>query len=203
MLVVMSDGLISKGGSMKLRYLLSRIVLLLGIGCVLAACGGKTLVESNLGLKGAPNWVNKGTQVLKDDGGRLIHGVGMASPLGDISLQGSTADDRARAEVARILSTVMDVVSSDYMASAGKGSSEEAVSRQIKSTTKVMLNGVKIIARWRDPKTGNLFSLAEMDMKQTKELVKNMDEINADLRAYFAKESDNVFDRIAAGGGRK
>lgn len=40
-------------------------------------------------------------------------------------------------------------------------------------------------------------------MKQTKELVKNMDEINADLRAYFAKESDNVFDRIAAGGERK
>lgn len=188
---------------MKPCYFLSRAVVWLGIVTLLAACGGKTLVESNLGLKGAPDWVNKGTQILKDDGGRLIHGVGMASSLGDISLQGTTADDRARAEVARVLSSVMDVVSSDYAASAGKGMSEEAVSRQIKNTTRVMLSGAKIIARWRDPKTGNLFSLAEMDMKQTKELVKNMDEINADLRAYFAKESDNVFDRVAAGGERK
>lgn len=182
---------------MKQRYSLSRMIFLLGVGCLLAACGGKTMVESDLGLKGVPDWVNKGTQVLKDDNGRLIHGVGMASPLGDISLQGATADDRARAEVARSLSSLMDVVSNDFMASAGKGMNEEAVSRQIKSTTKVMLNGAKIIARWRDKKTNNLFSLAEMDMKQAKDIVKNMDEMNADLRAYFEKESDNVFDRVA------
>ena len=101
----------------------------------ISACSSTTQVESDLGLKGAPDWVNKGTNVLNDKGGRLFHGVGSASPMGDMALQKSAADDRARAEVARILSSYMDVVSSDYLSSAkgsGASVSEEAVSRQIK-----------------------------------------------------------------------
>src|SRR6266850_2216897 len=112
---------------------------------VLAACGGgKTIVESDLGIKGAPDWVNKGTATLNDKDGRLFHGVGSSPALGDEALQRSTADDRARAEVARMLSTYLDVVSSDYSASAGAGgnaNADQSVSRQIKAVTKQNLAG--------------------------------------------------------------
>jgi hypothetical protein len=88
----------------------------------LAACSsGPTRVESNLGLSGAPDWVNQGTSVLNNNNGRLFHGVGSASPMGDMALQKSVADDRARAEAARILTSCLDVVSDDYMDAAKSG----------------------------------------------------------------------------------
>jgi hypothetical protein len=61
---------------------------------LLAACAGKTTVKSNLHIKGAPSWVNKGTNTLNDKKGRLFHGVGIAPDIGDISLQKDTADNR-------------------------------------------------------------------------------------------------------------
>jgi hypothetical protein len=85
---------------------------------VISACSSATKVESDLGIKGAPDWVNQGSNIISDKDGRLFHGVGSASPMGEMSLQKSVADERARAEVARVLSSYMDVVSSDYMSPA-------------------------------------------------------------------------------------
>ncbi|MCZ6579496.1 MAG: hypothetical protein O6927_09175, partial [Gammaproteobacteria bacterium] len=73
---------------------------ILFLALVLGACSSKTVIESDMGLSGAPDWVNEGTQAVKDDDGRLIHGVGMAPAMGDVSLQKATADNRARAEIA-------------------------------------------------------------------------------------------------------
>ncbi|MDO8412765.1 MAG: hypothetical protein Q7S51_03125, partial [Gallionellaceae bacterium] len=49
------------------------------LAALLAACSSPTKVESNLGLKGAPDWVNKGSSAVNDKDGRLFHGVGSAS----------------------------------------------------------------------------------------------------------------------------
>jgi hypothetical protein len=167
---------------------------------LLAACGGKTMVESDLGIKGAPDWVNKGTAVLNDKNGRLFHGVGSAPVMGDESLQRSTADDRARGEVARILSTYMDVVGDDYVAAAGTGAnanSEQAVSRQIKAVTKMNLSGARIIGRWKDQKTGMVYSIAELDLNQVKTALQGANDMNTDLRRYIDSNADNVFDRFS------
>jgi hypothetical protein len=171
------------------------------LALVLAACGGgKTIVESDLGIKGAPDWVNKGTAVLNDKDGRLFHGVGSAPSLGDEALQRSTADDRARAEVGRMLSTYLDVVGNDYAASSGTGanaSAEQAVSRQIKAVTKVNLAGSKIIGRWKDPKTSAVYSIAELDLKQVKTTLENANSMNEDLRRYIGRNAENIFDKVS------
>ena len=60
-------------------------VLLLAL--LLGACSSKTVIESDMGMDHAPDWVNEGTQAVNNDDGRLIHGVGMAPAMGDISLQ--------------------------------------------------------------------------------------------------------------------
>jgi hypothetical protein len=176
--------------------LLSTALLVLAI----SACSSTTKVESDLGIKGAPDWVNEGTNILSEKDGRLFHGVGSASPMGDMSLQESTADDRARAEVARVLSSYMDVVSNDYMASAkagGANTNEEAVSREIKALTKVNLAGAKVIGRWRDTKTNIIYSIVELDMKQVKSTLAGTQDMNDDLKRYIESRADNIFDRVA------
>jgi len=187
---------------LRQRKTLAGIALLL----MLAACGGKTMVESDLGIAGAPDWVNKGTAVLNDKDGRLFHGVGSSPAMGDESLQRSTADDRARAEVARILSTFMDVVGNDYVASTGTGKdagAEQAVSRQIKAVTKQNLSGAKIIGRWKDAKTNMVYSISDLDLKQVKATTQGAKEMNEDLRRYIDRNADNIFDKVSSQGSKK
>lgn len=184
----------------------AKLLLMALFALAISACSGPTKVESDLGIKGAPDWVNEGTNILNDKDGRLFHGVGSASPMGDMALQKSTADDRARAEVARILSSYMDVVSNDYLSSAKTGSSataggasvaEESVTRQIRSLTKVNLAGARIIGSWRDPRTNIIYSIAELDMKHVKSTLAGTQDMNADLKRYLETSADNIFDRVA------
>lgn len=183
------------------QFVSSRTLAAAALAVALAACGGgKTIVESDLGIKGAPDWVNKGTAVLNDKDGRLFHGVGSSPTLGDEALQRSTADDRARAEVGRMLSTYLDVVGNDYVAATGTGSNasaDQAVSRQIKAVTKVNLAGSKIIGRWKDPKTNMIYSIAELDLKQVKSTLENANSMNEDLRRYVGRNAENIFDKVS------
>jgi len=185
---------------MGTRFQWSRGFALLILLALLAACSSKTTVESDLGIKGAPDWVNEGTNILKTKNGRLFHGVGSAPPLGDFSLQTSTADNRARAEVARILSSYMEIVSRDYIAS-GKadeaGFTEQSVSRQIDNITKINLTGVRIIGHWRDKKTDRVYAIAELDMNQVKKTLEGVEAMNSGLKDYLDTSGGKIFDRIA------
>jgi hypothetical protein len=182
------------------QYSTIRLFTAASLTLVLAACGGsKTVVESDLGIKGAPDWVNKGTQAVNDKDGRLFHGVGSSPVLGDEALQRSTADDRARAEVARMLSTYIDAVSNDFSAASGTGSyaaADQSVSRQIKAVTKQNLAGSKIIGRWKDSRTSMVYSIAELDFKTVKTTLEGANGMNDDLKRYLGRNADNIFDKV-------
>lgn len=177
-------------------------LLLLAFGVTLAACSGRTVVESDLGIKDAPDWVNEGSQALNDENGRYIHGLGSAPQMSDQSLQIATADDRARAEVARVLSSYMNVVSQDYTGAAGYGADqygERAVSRQIDNITRLNMSGVRIIAHWKDSKNGTIYSLAELDMRRVRDVVAKVQDMNTGLREHFTANGDRIFDRFSEG----
>lgn len=179
----------------KSGFILAVLLLVL-----LAGCSSKTMVESDLRIRGAPDWVNEGTQMLNDKGGRLFHGVGSAAPMGDESLQKSTADERARAELARVLSSYLTVASKDYSATAGSSGetvSEQSVSRQIDNLTQINLTGARIIGRWRDKRTGVIYAIAELDMKRMKQTLEKAEQMSPGLRDFLKRESDTIFDRIA------
>ncbi len=165
---------------------------------VLAGCAGQTRVKSDLHIKGAPDWVNRGTGALKDRKGRLFHGVGSAPPMGDRSLQTETADNRARAALARALSAYLEVASSDYSA-AGGGALDASVSRRIETVSRINLAGSRVIGRWRDKRSDVIYSLVEMDLKQAREILLKIEGMDAGLRAYLAREGENVFDKMAEG----
>jgi hypothetical protein len=180
------------------------VFLLIATVAVLSACSSsKTMVESDLGIDDAPDWVNEGTQILKDQDGRLFHGVGSAQRMGDDSLQISTADSRARAEIAKILSSYLDVALKDYSASASASGdstiNQQDVERTIQSVSQVNVTGARIIAHWRHPKRGTIYALAELDMKQVKSTLDQVGAMNSGLRDYLRHEGDNVFDNLAKG----
>jgi len=177
----------------------------IGIGTLIISvlffvgCSSKTVVESDLNINGAPDWVNEGNQMLNDEDGRLFHGIGSAPAMGDYSLQKNTADDRARAEVARVFSSYLTVASKDYSAAATQGGeqvSEQAVSRQIDNLTQINLTGAKIIARWQDKDTGFIWSLAELDLKRVQQTVDKAQTMSPALREFLAQHSDSIFDRL-------
>jgi len=176
-------------------------LMLASLSLLIFSCSSsKTTVESDLDMGHAPDWVNEGTQYLNNNEGRLFHGVGEAPVMGDASLQKSTADNRARAEVARILSSWLDVASKDYTAASGSGKdtvSQQSVSREISNLTKMNLSGSKIIGRWKDKKTGTIYSIAELDMKYVKTVLETVQDMNKDLRLYIDKHADNTFDQVS------
>jgi len=162
---------------------------------LLIACGGAPTIESDLGIKGAPDWVNEGTQAVDNPGGRYLYGVGMAQPMNDESLQRSTADSRARAELARIVSTYVDSTLSDYAAASGD-SATNSIEQLIKSSTQTVLNGAKIKGRWRDSRTGNIHSFAEMDMKTLDDAISNAAKLSENFRQYYENNATANFRRF-------
>jgi hypothetical protein len=114
-----------------IKNILSLLVLVaLMPGCVIEPINFDRSVE----IKGAPDWVNQGSGLVNGDG-RLFHGVSSANPQGDMALQKSVADDKSMAEVARVLSSYLDVVSNEYMLNTtrtrGNGTGDEIPSRQL------------------------------------------------------------------------
>lgn len=172
----------------------------IGIVCVLsaclAACAGNKKIESDLGIKGAPDWVNEGTQAINNDKGRLIHGVGMAPPMGDDSLQKATAENRARTEIARSLSTYIDATLTDYTATMGYDA-DSSIERDIESNTQLSLAGARIIGAWKDKRTGNLYAAAELDLKVLKRSLATADNLSDSFKQYFARSADANFDRFS------
>jgi len=179
---------------------LSSAITLVALVAVGACSSGPTRVESDLGVEDAPDWVNEGNQALTSEQGRLVHGMGVAPAMDSDSLQKSTADDRARAEVARVLSSFMEVAMQDYTASTGADESEiseQRISRQIDAVTRQNLSGAEIIARWRDPETDKLYSLAELDLQQFQESLGASKQLNDGLRDHLQSNGGNIFDRMA------
>ena len=180
----------------KLKFSIGTLII---TALLLVGCSSKTQVESDLHIEDAPDWVNEGNQMLNDEDGRLFHGIGSAPPMGDHSLQKNTADDRARAEVARVFSSYLTVASKDYSAAASQGDeqlSEQSVSRQIDNLTQVNLTGAKIIGRWQDENTGSIWSLAELDLGRVKQTLDKAQQMSPALREFLAREGEPIFDRL-------
>ena len=176
---------------MKRFNTFSILFLVLALG----ACSDKTIIESDMGLSDAPDWVNEGTQAVDNDDGRLIHGLGMAPPMGDVSLQKATADNRARAEIARVLSTYVDAVIKDYTASTG-GEADLNVERVINSTTQLALSGARILGHWKDEDTGDVYAFAELDMDAVDKFLQTATYLSAAFKGHYKKNADVNFDRF-------
>jgi hypothetical protein len=177
-----------------------KLGLFLLLASLLSACANESVVGVGHDGEGKPEWVSEGSSILKAKEGRVFLGVGSAPMLGDFSLQTATADQLARAEVARILSSYMEIVSRDFIASgdaAKAGFTEQSVAQHIEQVDRLDLTGVRIVGHWQDEKTKLIYAIAEMDMQQARKKLEEIKKLNPGLKRYMGTEGDDIFDRIA------
>jgi hypothetical protein len=115
--------------------------------------------------------------------------------LNDESLQRSTADTRARAEVAKMVSTYIDHTLSDYASSTGD-SATSSIQQTLNSSTQTVLNGAKIKGRWKDKNSGNIYSFAEMDMKALDDAITTAGKLSQNFKKFYQQNANANFDRF-------
>ncbi|WP_145999141.1 LPP20 family lipoprotein [Oceanicoccus sp. KOV_DT_Chl] len=163
---------------------------------LLNACSSQTTVESDLGINGAPDWVNQGTQAIDNNDGRLIHGVGMAPPMGDSSLQKNTASNRARAEIANILKSYIDSNVKDYTASRSDTGAQMSIEREIKVSTQLALSGSRVLGYWKDDNTGDIYAFAELNFDSIEELITHSDQLSESFKQFYQANNNANFERF-------
>jgi hypothetical protein len=174
----------------------SIIVLIAGM-FLFAGCGGITPIQK---VK-APDWVIKGSGAFEKERGKAFYGIGSASGIKSFSLLRSAADNRARNEIAKIFETYSSSLMKDYMASTTAGekdvsSEEQHVEQVIKTVTKSTLTGVEIINHWQNPDTGELYSLARLDLVTFKENLEKAKELDSKVRDYIRDNASRLHEEL-------
>jgi hypothetical protein len=161
------------------------VVVLIG----LAACGGP------------PNWVKKGSSAASEKDGKYFYGVGAVVGVKNEPLAWDTAENRARAEIAKSFETYTGYMMRDYAASTtagdlSKSSEEQNVERAIKTVSFTTLSGVRPVDRYKDEKTGTYYVLTKLDLEDVKNTLEQSKELNAQVRDFVRKNADRAFERL-------
>jgi hypothetical protein len=144
-----------------------------------------------------PEWVWKGSGAFDDESGKVFYGVGSAQGIKNRALLRTTADNRSRAEVAKVLESYVAVLAKDYMASTTAGdmsatSEEQHVEQALKTFSQTTLHGATIVDHWRDPEDGTLFALCKMDLLAFKDALDDYEELDEKVRDYVRSNADKL-----------
>lgn len=166
---------------------------------VLAGCGGKKEGEAPAALQGVdyPEWVVKGSGAFGGEAGRVFYGVGQVNGIKNMALARTTADNRARAEIAKIFETYSASLMKDYQSATTAGdmtasSEEQHVEQAIKTFSAATLSGVQIVDHWFHPTDGSVFSLARLDLATFTDNLGKMKELNDKVRDYVKANAEKA-----------
>ena len=178
-------------GLKQVWMLLLLLVLVLAVGC----SGKHELVE------GAPDWVNDGSGAFEDAGENFFYGVGSVTGVQSLSLSRETAEQRARAEIARQLHRYVTDLYRDYQVATGIGQDRAALEEQhiddtLKSLSQVTVRGAKVIEFWRHPETDTVYALAVTDLAAMKLTISDMREIDPKFRGYVDEHAEQAFKNL-------
>ena len=160
------------------QFIMVSLILLLG------ACGTiPTIPEPPKALVDykAPKWVLVGGGAFTDDKGKAFYGVGSATGIKNYSLQRQIADDRARADLAKVFEYYVETLTKDYQAHTTAGSfatssEEQNAEAAVKVVVSSTLRGVTIIDHFEIPARRELISLARLDYDAFKQNVTQAEE---------------------------
>ena len=182
---------------MKTAALVIMSVAAIGLA---VGCGGEKQTEGDAPahFKGIdyPEWVMKGSGAFGGEAGRVFYGVGSVSGIKNHALARTTADNRARAEIAKIFEVYSASLMKDYMASTTAGdmsasSEEQHVEQAIKTFSATTLSGVQIVDHWFHP-DGTVYALAQLDLENFTNNLDKMKELNAQVRDYVKKNAEKA-----------
>ena len=107
--------------------------------------------------------------------GGSLYGVGMVAGIKNPSHARTTAGNRARKEISKIMETYSASLMKDYAASTSTGdmknaAEEQRVEEAVKTFSAQLQTGVEIVDNWIDDKNGTWFALAELNFERAKEI---------------------------------
>ena len=184
-----------KGEVMK-HFIMISLIFLLG------ACGTiPTIPEPPKALIDykPPAWVLTGGGAFTDKQGKAFSGVGSATGIKNFSLQRQVADDRARADLAKVFEVYTETLTKDYQAHTTAGSFATSTEEQnsevaIKVVVASTLRGVIIIDHFEIPARRELLSLARLDYDAFKQNLERAEE----YKQLPSKVRDDIKERADA-----
>ena len=125
---------------------------------------------------------------------RVFYGVGKAKGIKNEALLKATADNRARADIFKIIDRYSSIFAKDYI-TAMKNRKRPA---SFKATTfrSTLLLRAKIVDRWRDQKDGTQFSLCEFDLSAFNNALEEYNDLDQRVKDYFRKNSERLHHRL-------
>lgn len=177
------------------------IYILIVFLVALAGCAGTKKGPTPIQELKAPAWVIRGSGAFAGEKEKIFYGVGSASGIRNFSLLRTTADNRARNEMAKVFEAYTASLMKDYEASTTAGdfsktSEEQNVEQAIKTVAATTLNGVEIIDHWQNPENMELYSLAKLDLESFKDNLDKMKELNAKVRDYVRGNAERLHEQL-------
>ena len=146
-------------------------LLLVSLIFLLGACVSVPVVPEEpkaLSAYDAPKWALIGGGAFTDERGKAFYGVGSATGIKNYSLQRQVADDRARADLAKVFEFYVETLTKDYQAHTTAGSFDTSTEEQnseaaVKVVVSQTLRGVMIIDHFEVIERQEMISLARLD----------------------------------------
>ncbi|MFH1130248.1 MAG: LPP20 family lipoprotein [Pseudomonadota bacterium] len=184
---------------MKRFYLFAALFAFFAFGC--ASDQGTDHPIQGVNPDGTPKWVHRGNGVFEGPNGKSFFGVGIMQGVQNEALARQTADNRARAEIAKMFDLYIAAMMKDYQRSTTAGdfqaSAEEqdVVSAQ-KTITEVTLRGVEIRDHWVNPQSNALYALAVLDLDGMMKSMESAKQLNARIRDYVRENARRAFEDL-------
>ena len=176
-----------------MRSRLASPLMTFALAASLAACGGKTPPSgSPTTIADAPEWVHRGTHVEKGK----ISGVGAVSGIKNTELARTTAINRGRSEISKVLETYSASLMKDYQESvkAGGAPSDEGqmVTQAIKTFSAQLLEGTEPQGYWQDPTNGAWYGLVVLDFARAKDIATAKANMPGDMKKWVEENGDKA-----------
>jgi hypothetical protein len=181
----------------SLIFIVSVIFLMVLTACGSADKKGSANVAKNE-FDGAPDWVLGSSSTAQQ-----ICGVGSAAGSRNVSMMRTTAMQRGRTEISRMLEIKVQAMLKDYQATTtggedfGKAANDEQhivdVAKLITDTT---LSGTEQKKTWNSD-SGTYYVLMCADIEKFKDSVNNMSQLSESVRKAVTERADKAFDELS------
>jgi hypothetical protein len=146
-----------------------------------------------------PKWVKTGSY--KPEEKKAFYSMGEVMGIRNEPLAWDAAENRARAQMVKILSTYTAYLMRDYAASTAAGNfaktaEEQHVEVATKTFAAATLNGVRPVDRYKDEKKGIYYVVVKMELDDVKDMLMQSTELNSQMRDFVRKNADRAFERL-------
>ncbi|MHB1956932.1 MAG: hypothetical protein ACYCOU_24715 [Sulfobacillus sp.] len=122
--------------------------------------------------------------------------------MDDVTLAMDTADDRARLNLVKELTTKVSFVADDLRKhlATGKGysnkSEEQGINDFQQHFVTMNINGTKIVDHWQNPKDGTVYSLCLLDVKDVKNAITGLHELSKEMQKHIEHDMSHSLNEL-------